>query len=63
MLDRTREETLVEQKRVITECYEEKRKIASERADMLVAQKEIIEKGRSARNSTIKVNLHCFSCL
>lgn len=60
-LTKAREDMLTEQRRVVTECYEEKRNIAQERTQLTELQRETIEKSRHDRSSTLQVSSSIWS--
>ena len=56
-VSKAREEMLVDQRRIITECYEEKRKIENDRTKLSLLKKDSVDTTRNDRSSVILV---CF---
>ena len=54
-LAKSREEMLAEQRRVIAECYEEKRKVAEERNQLSLMQRDVLDRTRFDRSAFAKV--------
>ena len=54
-LTRAREEMLMEQRKIISECFEEKRKIEADRAKLSALKKETVDMTRTDRSSAMMV--------
>lgn len=55
-LAKAREEMLIEQRRIISECYEEKRRITDEKNQFTIFQKESIDQTKRNRTQALQVS-------
>ena len=58
-LQRSREKFLVEQKEVLAKCYEERRSVATERAEMEILKRRLKEQEQRNSQKSLEVRYHC----